>query len=379
MERFISEYYKNVEIISPDDSSHYFFAYYDMRASQGKRHLCHKVSFLDRIPNENDVAEIGYLEDKKFYKIAETTAWNFQQGALLQYHPFKADTVYYNTIKDGKAVTVTHNYVSGEKHFTDRALACISEDGALGLSINFGRVFDFRAGYGYAACKDENFSVNAPTDDGVFLCNMETGKSHLIFNYEEIRRVSGYSEDEKILVNHITFNKSGDKFILLVRNFPKGTQWSTSLMVGDADGNLKLLLEKTYVSHYNWLDSQKILVHCTVSGQKGLFLIDTKTGKAEEYFDPFLRENDIHCLFSPDKKYIIGDGYQIGHHRPLVAYSVESGKLRKLCSVLTNEVPVDARCDLHARFVFGGEYISFDTVQNGKREIAIIPTDALDF
>ena len=146
---FISDFYKNTEIISPDDSYHYFFAYYDMRATashSGNKHLCHRVPFMDRLPSENDVCEIGYLENKKFYPIDTTSAWNFQQGAMLEYHPIIPDTVIYNVCEDGAFRTVIHNYVSGEKTYTDRATACHSNDGRYGLAVNFGRIFDFRHG-----------------------------------------------------------------------------------------------------------------------------------------------------------------------------------------------------------------------------------------
>ena len=58
--RFISDIYREAKIITPVDDSHYFFGYYDLRASQGKRHLCHRVKFMDRLPEEGDVAELGY-------------------------------------------------------------------------------------------------------------------------------------------------------------------------------------------------------------------------------------------------------------------------------------------------------------------------------
>ncbi|MBO7148951.1 MAG: hypothetical protein J6V93_03750, partial [Clostridia bacterium] len=81
---FESDYGIKPEIISPDDGYHYFFGYYDMRADDGSgRHLCHRVSFIDKLPLHDDIAEVGYLENKKFIKIGETTAWNFQQGAML--------------------------------------------------------------------------------------------------------------------------------------------------------------------------------------------------------------------------------------------------------------------------------------------------------
>ena len=143
MERIKSDFADKIEIITPDDGYHYFFAYYDMRATGNginQNHLCHRVKFMDRLPTKDDVCEIGYLKDKKFYKIAETTAWNFQQGAMLQYHPFKENTVYYNAVVDGNFTTVTHNFETGEKSYTDRATACVSPDGKYGLAVNFGRI-----------------------------------------------------------------------------------------------------------------------------------------------------------------------------------------------------------------------------------------------
>ena len=119
MSAIISEYIEKSQIITPDDEYHYFFGYYDMRATIGdKPHLCHRVRFMDRLPDENDVCEVGYLVDRKFIKIGETTAWNFQQGAMLQYHPYLEDTVYYNVFEDGKFHTVTHNFARSAYFFS---------------------------------------------------------------------------------------------------------------------------------------------------------------------------------------------------------------------------------------------------------------------
>ena len=83
MENIINGIATDAKIITPQDDHHYFFAYYDMRATgENGKHLCHRVPFFDRNPNADDVAELGYLDDGKFIKFAETTAWNFQQGAM---------------------------------------------------------------------------------------------------------------------------------------------------------------------------------------------------------------------------------------------------------------------------------------------------------
>jgi hypothetical protein len=42
------------------------------------------------------------MQDKSFHPFGETTAWNFQQGSMLQWHPASPeDTVIYNTRQDG--------------------------------------------------------------------------------------------------------------------------------------------------------------------------------------------------------------------------------------------------------------------------------------
>ncbi|MBQ7336022.1 MAG: hypothetical protein IJW92_06080 [Clostridia bacterium] len=389
MKPYISEYVPDFQILTPNDGAHYFFAYYDMRATgRGGKHLCHRVPFMDRLQTAGDVCELGYLDGGRFVKFAETSAWNFQQGAMLQYHPYLENTVYYNVCEDGKFMTVTHNFATGEKKYADRATACISPDGKWGLAINFGRIFAFRPGYGYAGYADEYANVNAPAEDGVFLVDMETGCSRLIISYDKLAPIAGFGADEKVLINHITFNTSSDRFVMLVRNFPteKNPGWSTSMVIGDLQGNCKTVLMNTYVSHYYWTAPDTILAHCTVTGEtkKSMYSINVDSCTWTEHDMPYFYEDhnpDIHCNTSPDGKYIIGDGYEIKGYRYLMAYSLKTGESRELLRVksVTPQGIIDIRTDLHARFVWGGQYISFDTTQNGRREIALIPTDCLNF
>lgn len=387
MENLISEFYgrEDVKIISPDDGYHYFFAYYDMRAT-GKNgyHLAHRVKFMDRIQNADDVAEVGYLKDNKFYEIAKTTAWNFQQGAMLQYHPFLENTVYYNVCENGEFKTVTHNFVTNEKKYTDRATACISPNGKYGLAVNFGRIFAFRPGYGYVAFKDENANVNHPEDDGIYLTDMETGKSEFLISYKDLAPIAGFTEEQKILVNHITFNTTSDRFVALVRCFPRpGVTWSTSMVIGDLKGNCYCVIKNSYVSHYYWTDSNKILAHCTPEGEEqGLYEINVDDKSLVFYDMQYAHEghhHDIHCNTSPDGKYIIGDGYPIDGYRYLLGYNPKNGGECVMLKSKSDPVAVgDFRCDLHARFVWGGEAISFDTTHDGKRQIALISLKALE-
>lgn len=74
--------------ITPEDKFQYFFGYYDLQPydETNEKHLVHRVKFLDREPTAEDIAELGYVKDGTFFKISETTSWNFQQGSLMQWY-----------------------------------------------------------------------------------------------------------------------------------------------------------------------------------------------------------------------------------------------------------------------------------------------------
>ena len=95
-----------VKRISPGDG-HYFFGYYDLQPynKDESLHLTHKTSFRNRLHKKGDEAEIGVIDmaTEKYEKIETTKAWNFQQGAMLQWNPQAADReIIYNSHLDGE-------------------------------------------------------------------------------------------------------------------------------------------------------------------------------------------------------------------------------------------------------------------------------------
>ncbi len=375
------------ECITPDDKGHYFFGYYDLQPfdTTGRYHLCHRAPFEQKIPTENDICELGVidLEKKEFVKYAETTAWNFQQGALLRW--YKDDEhILFNVKKDGAYKCCILNIKTGEEKILPMAIADVSSDGKYGLCINFSRIFDFRAGYGYAGIKDPNFNVNAPEDDGVFLMDMETGDCKLILNYKQMK--DAYPTEPfcngKLLVNHINFNPSGTRFAMLFRNFPEpGNPWKTQLLTGDLEGNLFCLCDFGFHSHYHWKNDSELLIFSGLDEETrkknirdGLYLFKDLTKEFELLPEPN-PTRDVHCLYSPNRRYIIGDDYpDTENFRAIHLIDTEKNTdiiIGKYLSVPQSFV-TDARCDLHGRFDRRGRYISFDSIHTGKRTVCMI-------
>ena len=64
----------------------------------------------------------------------------------------------------------------------------------------------------------------------------------------------------------------------------------------------------------------------------------------------------------------------------LTGYNLETGAYRQLLQSRTMPPPItDIRCDLHNLFAFDGKYISYDTTENGCRQIALVPIEILNF
>lgn len=368
-----------IKVISPPEEN-CFFGYYDLNAydSTGKKHLCHRVAQIHEIPDAGKMAELGILSGGCFEPITKTAAWNFQQGALLQYQKNSDDIIFYNEKMGDSYVTTVHNLENGKKIHLPKPAGCISPDGKYALSLNFSRIFQFRKGYGYAGVKDPFEKENHPREDGIFLTEIETGKTRLLIDYERMCKEASISglDRAKIVVNHITFNESSDCFVFLLRNFPDGTQkeWGTTMITSDLLGNMHMVIKNKFVSHYCWKNEKEILAFCAPDGKAGLFLMDDKGSCFTELKSPYPEGpfgGDIHCIYSPDKRYILGDGYPDEEgYRPLFLYDTETEKIKRLLrSKSTLDANWDVRCDLHARFDRSGTKISFDSAHDGKRHI----------
>lgn len=372
-----------IRTISPKTDKSCFFGYYDLKAydDTDNYHLCNIADFEDRLPTDKDVLQMGVIDisNGNFEKIAETTSWNFQQGALLQWHRQKNDTVFYNVFKDGEYITVQKNVKTGAEKYVP-ACANISRDGKWGLKVNFSRIYDFRAGYGYCNLKDPFCNINQPDNDGVFLVNMETGEEKLLVNYIRMAEAVGtelYTPDIKLLVNHITFNPSGTKFIVLLRNFAgdttnAGAPWGTSLLAIDLQGNIKVLMRSATYSHYDWEDDENLLGFCSDrNGVWGLSKVNVNTGIWFDYRRDIC-DDDIHCLYSKDRRCFIGDDYpDKDGYRRIYYYDIKTDESIILIQSYSpfSEGLVDIRTDLHNRWNNKNDKFSFDVVHNGKREI----------
>jgi len=372
--------------ISPLDGE-YFFGYYDLQPFNGNLHLTHKVVNADKLHERGDVAEVGLLDinTEKYERLDTTGAWCFQQGAMLQWNPLAPeDEVIYNSLGDGDYNATILNIHTGKKRFLDRPVANISPKGDYALSINMSRLYDFRPGYGYAEYGDPFYWKNHSADDGIFLTDMKTGKSRLIISMEQIWEFSkGYfnGKDQKLVINHITFNTDGSRFLFLVRNFPPaGGKHATAIITANTDGSDMFLLSDYGIqSHYFWLDKEHVIFYsdgkelsCS-RGKASNYILKDKTYEGELVGGGYFNR-DNHMSYSPNRKLMITDTYPDDRiMQPLKVISIEKDLCVELGRFYSIKRSVtDLRCDLHPRWNQDGSMISFDSTHEGQRGVYVM-------
>ena len=317
-----------VERITPQ--GHYFFGYYDVPAwsADGRYHLCHSATFSDRPPGPDDVAVLGMirLEDKAFLPIAETNAWNFQQGSMLQWHPAAPDTeIIFNRRDADRFVAVVKNVHTSEERVLSRPVAAVSPNGRHALSISFSRLFDLRPICGYAGVSDPLDAEDHPENDGVFLIDLLTGESKLIISLADIYRAAPHgAEHERLYVNHIGFNTDGARFFFLTRYHPRDGQggFKTLMMTSDLTGrDLHCWSGYGHASHYCWRDPKHVLCYCAPGTSSSELFLLTDKSRFKRAIDRAFFTWDGHCSYSPDRKWILYDSHSADGYRYLHIYS----------------------------------------------------------
>ena len=131
--------------------------------------LALETDLISRTPTYSDFAKIGIIDLKNnnsFYPIAETSAWNFQQGSRQQWFPGEEKKIIFNDRIDGDLKSVLLDFNTNEKKIFNFPIYSIHPDGTFALGVNFDRL-ERTGGYGYSSPNQGIEFENVPDDDGI--------------------------------------------------------------------------------------------------------------------------------------------------------------------------------------------------------------------
>jgi len=84
-----------------------------------------------------------------------------------------------------------------------------------------------------------------------------------------------------------------------------------------------------------------------------------------------------HLIFSPDKKWLLGDSYPHKNNQFLNITRLSDNKVYQIGSFYHDpKQKNDLRCDLHPRWNNDSDLISIDTIHFGERKILILDIES---
>jgi hypothetical protein len=363
---------------------HHFFGYYDKCPwnASGRLLLAHEVAFNDRPPSARDAATVGVVKldhGNHFEPLGATYAWNWQQGAMLQWHPADPERLLlHNDRRDDRLVALVRTSEGRELRSYDLPIYAVTPDGARALSLNFARLHTHRPGYGYAGVPDPWADEHHPREDGIRLMDMKSGASTLVVSLDQLAR---FSPTEDMLgvhhwVNHIQVSPDGRYFAFfhLWRAGDRG--WRVRLFTARLDGSeLTCLLDADIISHYDWMNSERILDWADPRPFGRRFVLCDRVGGTHAVVGDGVLTEDGHCSFSPDRKWLLNDTYPDRFQmRNLMLFRMEDGKRFDIARLYS---PKDRwwgeiRCDLHPRWNRDGTRVCIDSVHSGERQLYVV-------
>jgi hypothetical protein len=310
----------------------------------------------------------------RFHEFGRTTAWNWQQGCRLRWHPAEPDRWAIHNVTDGEGsgavvVDVENGRVIRRypAPFYD-----VSSDGRWALTLDFHRLHRHRPGYGHAAARRDPAPHESPD---IWRIDLESGDATRILELDEIRTFEPTASmaGGDHYVNHLSWSPGARRFVVLHLWHHQGRRLSR-LLVADADGSgLHVLDSHDHASHHAWRSDDELLAfvtHAPAGARYHLHLLP----EGAVIPLPGAPSVDGHPSFRPGHPdHVLTDTYPDRYgDRLLILMEGEDARVlgRFYTPPRYSEGPV--RCDLHPRWDRAGDRICLDSTHSGERAMYVL-------
>ncbi|MCA9621905.1 MAG: glycosyltransferase family 4 protein, partial [Myxococcales bacterium] len=248
----------------------HFFGYFNLCPwnKTGDHLLLHRTTSKNALPLMTDEVELLALPNDDYSRpifIGRSSAWNWQQGTLLQWLGPEPHRVVYNVRdRSGAFRARLVDIRTGEGEELERPVYHVAPCGRLAYSVDFRRLHFARRGYGYTvpdATRDQ-LAQGAPVDDGIWRIDLETGLSELFIPLRRLVFVAPEPSMATALhwVDHIQVSRGGSFVAFFHRWMTPDGAFSSRLMVADRNADdVVCLVAGGSASHYDWRDDTHIL------------------------------------------------------------------------------------------------------------------------
>lgn len=368
-----------IKAVLTDKNYHVFRGYYDLRYlhEDGQRFLCHRLP-INAKNNKATKCQVGYydLADKQYHLIAESSAWCWQQGSRLRWHPTQNDRIVYNDVNGESYCTRIVNVQNGKLERTIVwPLYDISSDFKWGISLNFTRLQHFRPGYGYNYFDYLEAKESHIENDGLFLVDIDKNSAEHIVNLKVLADAVDPVGKYDHYLNHVSIAPNNARMIFFHIYKGKVKNWKTVLYVYEfATKKLTALEKEDRVSHYCWINDHQLMVTChRDDGTEYYCKYDTNNFTKKIVSIKGL-DVDGHPSPLESKGVFITDTYPRSNSMQSLEIFSEQERNLQVIAMLYHDYRMrgEKRCDLHPTIEAQGNSISMDTTYSGKRRSVII-------
>jgi uncharacterized protein YfiM (DUF2279 family) len=361
-----AQYPKIVRISEPGtrESPNYtgFFFYQCQQFDPTDRYMLGmRVHCQNRDVRPTDRAEIGVIDLQDGYRwtqIEETTAWNWQQGARLQWRPGSNEILWNDRSDDGRRyVCRVHDFKTGARRTLPRPIYTPSPDGAVALTHDFERMK--HGGTPYVGIKDKYEGRYAPKETGIWKMDLNTGEAVLIMSLDQMARIAypdGAPSSGCLYIFREGWNPSGSRFIAFVKD--PDNKFDRAFSMTGTGTDARYLYDQP--SHHEWRDDSHIL------DGRGYYLYpDDGTGKAKNRLFESSYNGHVSYVPRPGGDWIISDTYAIDGYQYLFLYHIPTKQFVPLARLKSTAPNNTYRVDLHPRLGRSGRIVSIDATHEG--------------
>lgn len=317
-------------------------------------------------------ASITVFGDGSATHVADTAAWNYQQGSRTHWHPTEEERLVFNDLADGTAVAHDVDLTSGERITHARPIQAVDPTGGGFLSIDYRRLDCNDPAYGYGE------AGAVPSDDGIYHLDFDGGEERLIPMEMLVEESDAGVPQERHYLHHARYAPDGSRFTFLHR-WRQDSHRRTRLVMADTTGEFRELVSHPQLSHFCWLDTQRLFLWgATEDHGRGYVVVDVDDESVMPV-DALAGFGDGHPSVSPDGEWIVIDTYpDRRRRRSLTLYHLES---ERVIPVGEFHAPFRFdganRCDLHPRWSPDGHRISIDSTHDGVRRSYVLDVSEL--
>lgn len=404
--------------------AHHFFGYYNKSNfdASGQRLLAQQVPMRTADLTGREVAELGYFDlsdADRFHVIGETTTWNWQMGAQLQWLGGTGDRqIIYNSRRDSPDAALPypefratiHDLDSGTDRHLPLPVYIVAPDGRQAFCVSYARFQVTHPTICYRARHGEPALALAPEDDGIFRMDIETGAYELILSLADLARFQPRPSMQGAIhwVTHMEMNPSSRRLLFIHRwteRVEDETCFLHRLFTCNADGSELRLLEcsdhplpqlaedfdpqavgtfdyeksEYQISHPLWKGDDHVIVWGPHEGEIHYHLYDDRSGEARVIGRGELTENG-HMTYFDGGDWMISDTYPDSEtqERFLFLWHGPSETRIDIGVFATDpDLGKENRCDLHPRWRRDGQAVCIDSIHEGVRQLYVIDVSAI--